>query len=183
MLRASHLTCYNGKGGRAAGLLCLLALASACGDDAASARDLSSADKPSLTFRDGGPKDGGPKDGVPPRDLGDGPLDARSDATPADASADGPAADLLAPDVLPPDITPPDTVAHLCTAFSEFNCSPSSFIVKCSATCTDHLSRKLVILCVGTNCSCQVNGTTKKTCPSGATQCNACQQAFSCCAF
>ena len=160
-------------------MLCLLLLASACGDDAAATHDLSG-DKPPLTFRDGGPKDGGP-----PLDLSshDGPLDARKDAALEDASLDGLAADVLPPDVLPPDVLPPDTVAHLCTAFGEFNCTPSTFIVKCSATCTDHLSRNLLILCVGTNCTCQVNGTTKKTCTSGATKCSACQQAFSCCAF
>lgn len=156
-------------------MLCLLLLANACGGNTTSTRDLGGADKPPLTFRDGGPKDGGPS--------GDGPWDARSDVALADAAVDGPAADLLTPDVLPPDITPPDTVAHLCTAFGEFNCTPSTFIVKCSATCTDHLSRNLLILCVGTNCTCQVNGTTKKTCTSGATKCSACQQAFSCCAF
>lgn len=169
----------------AAAALGLLALVGACGDDKSGARDLSSFDQPPLTFRDSGRRDGGSS---PEQRVSDGPQDAPGDAVPADGAADQRSADLLSadvrpPDILPPDVTPPDTVAHLCTTFGEFNCTPSTFIIKCNATCTDHNSRKLLIVCVGTNCTCQVNGTTKKTCSSGATQCNACQQAFSCCGF
>jgi hypothetical protein len=160
----------------------------ACGDDGASTTpDAATGDSTGLTFRDGGPAGAdGARDRGAPGDggtLGDGARDGFVDAARDSLTPDVLAPDVLSPDILPPDVLPADTLAHKCTAFAEFTCTPQSSFIRRTASCTDHKARKLQLTCLSTTCLCIVNGKSKKNCASSGSGCTTCQQAFNCCNF